>query len=195
MTDRPIAISRLSLIFISMPPCRDCPLVWEQVRVRHGTRSHSPISHHKVRCKRQPEPHISRERAALPRSYGALRHTVDLSSVSSSEGTIGFRVNGSQPRVVAKGLLDPAVLQRVKTDHGQPPAGRRQSGRRRRAISSDFNSSFTAIRRAWKVRVAGSMRSCRDRGTQRRTSSASSAAVSIGFSRRRSTIARAIRRL
>ena len=52
------------------------------------------------------------------------------------------------------------------------PPGRRQSGIRLKAISSDFSSSFTAIRSAWKVRVAGLMcspRVCGEPGTARRT--------------------------
>ena len=58
----------------------------------------------------------------------------------------------------------------------------KQAGIRRRAISSDFSSSLTAIRNAWKTRVAGSIRSppgvC---GTERRTNSANSVEVSSGL--------------
>ena len=52
----------------------------------------------------------------------------------------------------------------MEADDRQPPARLEASGIRRRAISSDFSSSFTAIRRAWKVRVAGSIRSLPRRG-------------------------------
>ena len=54
-----------------------------------------------------------------------------------------------EPLVAQKSLLHPPVLQRMKTDHRHAgPRGRKQPGMRRKAISSDFNSSFTAIRRA-----------------------------------------------
>ena len=55
------------------------------------------------------------------------------------------------------------IPSRVMPTALRPPTAR-QSGRRRNATSSHFSSSLTAIRKAWKVRVAGSSVSLRWRG-------------------------------
>src|SRR5258708_19502639 len=61
--------------------------------------------------------------------------------------------------------------------------------------SSSPSSSFTAMRSAWKVRVAGSLSSLPFGPTARRTMSASSPVVSMRLCLRASTMARATRRL
>ena len=69
-------------------------------------------------------------------------------AISASCGVIGFLVSGFQPLVALKRFLHRAIFQRMKADDRQPAAGFKLSGNRRKAISSDFNSSFTAIRKA-----------------------------------------------
>ena len=54
------------------------------------------------------------------------------------------------------------------------PPGRKQPGSRLSATLSHFNSSFTAILNAWKVRVAGSIEWFLERGTTLRSKSANS---------------------
>ena len=74
------------------------------------------------------------------------------------------------------------------------PPGLRKPARLARNSSRSSSSSLTAIRRAWKVRVAGSIAPHLP-GTPLRTTSASLFVVTIGSTRRASTIRRAIRRL
>ena len=69
-----------------------------------------------------------------------------------------------EPRIAAERLrrageeaLDDPILERMEADHGEAPAGveqRRDAGAARRTLRA--SSRFTAIRRAWKVRAAGS---------------------------------------
>src|SRR6185437_10780809 len=72
------------------------------------------------------------------------------------------------------------------------PPGSSSRSAARRARSSSPGSSFTSMRSAWKVRVAGSMPPLD--GTTARTMRASSAVRVTGASRRAATMARATRR-
>ena len=91
--------------------------------------------------------------------------------------------------------LTAPVLERMEADHAQTPA-RRRAARRAcgNAASSDSSSSLTRMRSAWNVRVAGCLPGSRvgtARGDQRRRAGR---VRSIGASRPRRTIARAMRR-
>ena len=51
-------------------------------------------------------------------------------------------------------MLHDAILPRVKRDHPEPPTDVQQPAASGSACESAPGSSFTAIRRAWNVRVA-----------------------------------------
>ena len=61
-------------------------------------------------------------------------------------------------RCNARNVCFTAILERVKRQHHQPPAGASRSAARVRNPSSPSSSWLTQIRIAWKVRVAGSIR-------------------------------------
>ena len=75
----------------------------------------------------------------------------------------GQRLGGGAPGAVvdagepAQGLLGDAVFQAVEGDDAHPPAGLQARAARATALASRASSPFTAMRMAWKVRVAGSI--------------------------------------
>ncbi len=112
-------------------------------------------------------------------------------------------------RAAARGATVPACgpsgCGRIPSRRGLPANGRRPrrdgrpapapARRRQGRAPSSPSSSLTAMRSAWKARVAGSLSSLAEGPTARRTISASSPVVSMRLSRRRSTMAWATRRL
>ena len=106
----------------------------------------------------------------------------------SSPAVTGRRVTTSRRGSSRKACFHQPVLQRMEAVHGKPPPGAEHLRQPPQRVLHAFSSSFTAIRRAWNVRVAGSIGLRRLRGTQPRTSSARSWAVSIGEVWLRSTI-------
>ena len=98
-------------------------------------------------------------------------------------------------RAVGEEALDAPVLERVEGDRGEAAAGREQPTRRAGAPRSSWSSSsLTAIRIAWKERLAGWPPAKRaGAGIADLIASTSSCVVSIGVCARRRTIARAIR--
>ncbi len=65
-----------------------------------------------------------------------------------------------QSWIVTKCVLYKPIFERMKTDDQQRSTSFKQSGRRCNARSRIPSSSFNAMRSAWNVRVAGSMRPC-----------------------------------
>jgi hypothetical protein len=110
---------------------------------------------------------------------------------SSGDAVIGFFVRFVSRRSLRKASFTRRSSSEWKLMIANRPPGFTRSGIRRNANSRDSSSRLTAMRSAWNVRVAGSIRSA-ERGTHLRTSDARSAAVRMGLVLR-STILRAIR--
>ena len=111
--------------------------------------------------------------AACGRRAGARRRSAGLLAISPAEGTIERRVSNAAsgvrphrahgqvgradaaPRARDQEALDAAILERLKADPGQHAAVAQQPPRERQRRSSCSSSSLTAMRSAWKERLAG----------------------------------------
>src|SRR6516164_9009602 len=158
----------------------------------------------------RPEQEAAMDHARLP-IFSATRRRAErargLAATSASDGTTGRRVRSRQ--VAACGARrggawrDGAGVrpERARTNSltarsssewndttARRPPGARTCSAAARPRSSSPSSSLTAMRSAWKTRVAGSLSSLAEGPTARRTLSASSPVVSIRFCLRCSTM-------
>src|SRR5258705_2931960 len=156
--------------------------------------------------------------AGFSPSFSATRRRAERArgflAISSADGSTGLRVRslkvaarssarggawrdgaGTRPARARTNCLTARSSSEWKETTASRPPGASTCSAAAKPRSSSPSSSFTAMRSAWKVRVAGSLSSLPCGPTARRTISASSPVVSMGFCRRASTMARATRRL